>query len=287
MPPKKTKPKEDSQKTEAAPKPESRKSTGKTDIANGDVITLDFDAWIINPDGTDELFDTTSEEHAKAGEIFNEKAKYGPIVTIAGDERVLPGLDKSFLKAKIGEKSTVSIPPSDGAGDRQPNMVEIFSVRELQKQEIDPEPGMRVQIKNKVGTITNVTSGRVRVDFNDPLAGKTLKYDYSILKKAETPEEKALGIVEADYGDSKEFKAKVDGEVLEMVLSDRCKYDQLWFTLKYKVVSDLRQFLNVKTIRFIDEYVKKEEPKAEASTTEPAAEPEESEVLPEAEEKKE
>ena len=264
MPTKKTKKETDSKKNDkpasAAPKKEEKKSVAKGKIANGDIITMDFDAWVIDIDGTEELFDTTNEEHAKAGEIFNEKASYDPIVTIVGDNRVLPGLDKSFLKAQIGKKKVVEIPPEDGAGERQPNMVEIFSVRELQKQDINPEPGMRVQIKNKMGTITNMTSGRVRVDFNDPLAGKTLRYEYKITKKAETPEEKVLGLIEADYGKSDEFKVTVKGDELTLALADMCKYDQAWFTLKYKVVSDLRSYLNVKTINFVEEYVKKEEP---------------------------
>ena len=288
MPPKKTKKEsESSKKNETAPKPKA--SAAKSKISDGDIITMDFDAWVIDTDGTEEIFDTTSEEHAKAGDIFNEKATYAPIITIVGDGRVLPGLDKSLLKATIGKKSTLEIPPEDGAGERLPNMVEIFSVRELQKQDINPEPGMRVQIKNKMGTITNMTSGRVRIDFNDPLAGKTLKYQYKIIKKAETPEEKVLGIVEADYGKSEEFKATVKNDELTLVLADMCKYDQAWFTLKYKIVSDLRQYLDIKTINFVEEYVKKEEevveekeakaPKAKKSDK-PAKE-EEKELAPE------
>ena len=260
MPPKTTKKETDSKKSQDGEKKEKPKaSVAKGKVSDGDIITMDFDAWVIDIDGTEELFDTTKEEHAKAGDIFNEKATYAPIITIVGDGRVLPGLDKSLLKAEIGKKSTVEIPPEEGAGERLPNMVEIFSVRELQKQDINPEPGMRVQIKNKMGIITNMTSGRVRVDFNDPLAGKALKYEYNIIKKAETPEEKVLGIIEADYGKSEEFKAAMKGDELTLVLADMCKYDQAWFTLKYKVVSDLRQYLDIKTINFVEEYVKKEE----------------------------
>jgi FKBP-type peptidyl-prolyl cis-trans isomerase 2 len=283
MPPKKSKPKEESEKTEAVPKPESKKSAGKPAIIKGDIITLDFDAYILNTDGTEEIFDTTNEEHAKAGDIFNEKATYEPIVAIVGDGRVISGLDKSFLTAAIEEKTTVEIPSSEAAGERLPNMVEIFSIRELQKQDIDPEPGMRIQIKNRIGTVTNMTSGRVRVDFNDPLAGKTLKYNYTILKKAETPEERALAIIEADYGRSGEFKASIKGDVLELTLADMCKYNQTWFTVKYKIVSDLREFLGLTTIRFVEEYVKKEEPKEEEKTSELSKEheTEESEVIPE------
>ena len=263
-------------------------------ISEGDIITVEYDAWILNPDGTDEIFDTTNEEHAKAGEIFDEKTRYGPIITVAGNGRVLAGLDNSFLTAKVGEKTTVEIPPSEGAGERKPNMVEIHSIRELQKQKIDPEPGMRVQIKNKMGTIVTVTSGRVRIDFNDPLAGKTIKYDYTITKKAETPEEKVLGLVEADYGKSDDFEVAIEDDILEIYLPDLCKYDQAWFTLKYKVVSDLRELLGYKTVRFVEEYIKKEEestdlqeePAGEAEPTDEAVqEPEEDD--PPAEEKEE
>ncbi len=252
---------------------EVTKSSGP--VEKGDIITIEYDAWIRNPDGTEELFDTTDEEHAKAGEIYDEKAKYTPITTVAGDGRVLAGLDNSFLTAKVGEKSTVEIPPSDGAGERLPNMVEIHSIRELQKQKIEPEIGLRVQIKNKMGTIIAVTSGRVRIDFNDPLAGKTIKYEYKVLKKAETLEEKVLGLIEADYGKSEEFEAHIDGDALEMYLPDICKYDQVWFTLKYKVVSDLREQLDFKTIRFVEEYVKKEEDEADSGESEKDAAPEE------------
>ena len=270
MPPKKANSENNSEKKE---KPKASAAKGK--LSDGDIITMDFDAWVIDIDGTEELFDTTNEEHAKAGDIFNDKAKYGPIVTIIGDGRMIPGLDKSLQGAEIGKKTILEIPPEEGAGERLPNMVEIFSVRELQKQDINPEPGMRVQIKNKMGTITNMTSGRVRVDFNDPLAGKTLKYDYNIVKKAKTPEEKVLGIIEADYGKSDEFKAAIKGDELNLILADMCKYDQAWFTLKYKIVSDLRQYLDIKTINFIEEYVKKEEvaePEAEEkSDSEPKA----------------
>jgi FKBP-type peptidyl-prolyl cis-trans isomerase 2 len=278
MPPKKSKPKDENKEKESRQEAKaSAADAGAGSIANGDIITIEFDAWTINSDGTEELFDTTNEEHAKAGNIHSEKARYEPIVIVVGDGRVIPGLDRSFVGAEVGKKAIVKIPPSEGAGERLPNMVEIFSVRELQKQNIDPEPGMRIQIKDRVGTITSMTSGRVRVDFNDPLAGKTLKYDYTVIKKAETPEERVLGIIDADFGQASEFRAKVTGDELELVLADMCKYNQVWYAVKFKVVSDLRKFIGAKNIRFIEEYVKKEEPKPEEPTP---VEPEESEVIP-------
>ncbi|KYK29268.1 MAG: hypothetical protein AYK23_05250 [Candidatus Proteinoplasmatales archaeon SG8-5] len=270
--------------SEETPAEEKAEAPKGGPVVKGDIIQLEFDAWILSPDGSDELFDTTNEEHAKAGEIYDEKVKYAPLTTVVGEGRVLAGLDESFMKAKVGEKSTVEIPPEEGAGERKPNMIEIHSIRELQKQKIDPEVGMRVQIKDKMGTIIAVTSGRVRIDFNDPLAGKTIRYEYKVVRKAETPEEKVKGLIDADYGKSEDFEVHIDGHVLEIYLPDICKYDQAWFTLKYKLVSDLREVLGYRTVRFVEEYVKKEEETPDAADE--SAEPEEpvAEETPEPEE---
>jgi transcription elongation factor GreA-like protein len=67
---------------------------------------------------------------------------------------------------------------------------------------------------------------------------------------------------------------KVDGENYDITLPDVCKYDQKWILAKYKVVADLRDNFNAKTIRFIEEYLKKEEAKKDEAKPE-GREPEE------------
>jgi hypothetical protein len=141
-------------------------------------------------------------------------------------------------------------------------------------------------INNKAATIAAVFAGRVRVDFNNPLAGYDTRYDCKVTKKAMDREEKIRGIIDMDYGSSDEFSLTIDGDAVEILLPDVCKYDEKWFIAKYKVVSDLRGFADVKLIRFVEEYEKKEkeeeEPEeAEATETE---EPTEETVEPEPEE---
>ena len=65
--------KDDKAKAEAKPKAKPKKAEK---AAKGDIVTFDFDAWVINQDGTEELFETTSEELAKTEDIHDEKAKY-------------------------------------------------------------------------------------------------------------------------------------------------------------------------------------------------------------------
>lgn len=251
---------EDSKKPAKKSGSESKPKSAKAEkAAEGDIITLDMDAWIINQDGSEELFETTSEELAKEEDIFDENVKYRPLTTIVGAGRVITGLDKSFDGAEIGKKTTVEIPPEEGDGDWDPNLVEVHSVREFSKDETYPVPGMEVTFKKKTGRIITVMSGRVRIDFNLPLAGKTSKFEYTISTKAKTAEEKTMAIIAMDYGASEDFRVSKSGDMLEITLPEACKYDQNWFVFKYRVIGDLREHVGAKTIRFVEEYVKKEE----------------------------
>lgn len=241
-------------------------------IAKGDIVLMDFDGWIAD---TNELFDTTNAQTAKDNNVFNEKMQYKPMPVLVGGARIFPGLDEAIESAEIGKETEVVIPPEKAAGQRDPKLVEMISMREFLKQDIEPRVGMEVNIRNRHGTITAVTPGRVRVDFNRPLAGKELKYKFTIVSKLEGDEEKVKGVLEMDYGTSEGFGVTVEDKVISIVLPDVCKYDQNWMLAKYRVVADLREAMGATNVRFIEEYVKAE-PAAEPE--EPAAEPAPEEV---------
>ena len=111
--------------------------------------------------------------------------------------------------------------------------------------------------------ITMVSPRRVRVDYNNPLAGKTLKYKYRIDVKAVKPEEKVATILEIDFGRKEDFEITANEDSVDIKLPEVCKYDQFWLIAKFKIINDLREYAGFTTVRFIEEYVKKEEPKEE------------------------
>ncbi len=228
-------------------------------VKEGNLVFLDYEGWIRQPSGEEELFDTTSEELAKEKEIYDEKRTYGEVPTVAGRDRLMKGLDEAVIGTAVGEEKEVVIPPEKGMGERDPKLVELFPIREFHRQEIDPKPGMDVHIKNRHGTVTAVTAGRVRVDFNNPLAGRTLRYKFAVKRKVKGAKAKALAVIEMDYGSSDGFEVKVEKGKADVVLPEVCKYDEKWFVGKFKVVSDLRDFAGIKTVRFVEEYTKKEE----------------------------
>ena len=245
-------------------------------IEKGDIVWLEYDAWTVNPSGTLTLFDTTHDEVAKKEGKFDEKKVYIEQPAVVGRGRLFEGLESALIGAKVTETKEVLIPPEKAAGARDPRLVELKTEREFLRQEINPDVGMEVSIGGKHGIVTAVSAGRVRVDFNNPLAGKTLKYVVRVTRKAKTPEERVRAVIDMDYGLGEQFKIDLKDGAAEIQVPDVSRTDEKWFVTKFRVVADLREITALKIIRFLEEYEKKE-PKAEPAA---APKPEASEAKP-------
>ncbi len=228
-------------------------------MEKGDIIRWEFEAWIVE-EGNEVLFDTTNEDLAKEHGIHDPNMKYGPMVSVVGVGRLIKGIEDELLKAEVGKEYEVIIPPEKAYGERDPKLVKIHSYRELARQKIEPEVGKEVVLNNKRGRIVTVTPGRVVIDFNHPLAGKTLKYRFKVVEKVEGDVDKVCAILEMDYGkEVDKFGVELSGEDVIITLPDVCKYDSNWAVAKYAVVGDIRDYLGNKNVKFIEVYPKKEE----------------------------
>jgi FKBP-type peptidyl-prolyl cis-trans isomerase 2 len=229
-------------------------------LKKGDIIHLDFEAWLID---NNELFDTTKEKVAKDNDVYDEKVTYKPIPMIVGAKKVVTGLDDDLLKAKVGKEYTIEIDAKDGFGERDPKLIEMHSRREIlrlpefKKGDKEPYVGMQIVMNNKMGWISAITAGRIRLDFNNRYAGRRLKYKYKIMDHAQKPDEKVKAIVEMHYGKVEDFNIALKKNDVVIKLPDACKYDLGWFQTKYRVVSDLREYVTINNVQFIEEYVKK------------------------------
>jgi len=225
-------------------------------VSKGSLVRVDYEAW--TEEG--ELFDTTKRDVAKTNGKFDENVVYEPLPVLVGAGRVIPGFDEALMNAEVGKEVDVTIPSEKAFGPRDADKQDTIPLREFQKQEVIPYPGMRLQHQNKMATIVSVSAGRVRVDYNNPLAGKGLRYKFTIVEEVTEPADKVRRFIELAYGQGRagDFKVQVAGEVADITLPDSCKYDQRWFVAKYRLVSDLRTYANIRTTRFIEEYVTEE-----------------------------
>lgn len=245
------------------------KESSTVKVSKGDIVHVEYNAYLAEGGM---LFDTTNADKAKEAEIFNENLTYKPLPLLVGGGRVFPGLDEALAEAKVGELTTVEIPAEKAAGARDPKLVENIALREFFRQEIRPEIGMEVNMKNRVGTVVAVTNRMVRVDFNRRFAGAALKYEFTVLDKVEGDEAKVMAICEMDYGTAEGFRATVAEGKVVLYLPDVCKYDQKWLLTKYKIVADLREAFGAVNVELVEEYLKKDDKPAEEAPAAPADE---------------
>ncbi len=176
-------------------------------VQKGDVIRLHYTGRVKE---TGEVFDTTSEDIAKEAGIYKEGSIYGPVPIAVGAGHVLKGLDEQIEGLEVGGKYEIIVPPEKGFGKRDPRLIKTFTLGQFRREGLYPFPGMDVEIdthegRKLRGRVLSVSSGRVRVDFNHPLAGKHLLYEVEILEKVEDPIEKVKALIELRM-------PKVDGD---------------------------------------------------------------------------
>ena len=144
-------------------------------IKKNDFVEIEFTGKSNN-----EIFDTTHPEEAKSiGLDVNVK----PAIASVGNEMLLKGLDEALEGKEIGEKYSVHIFPEKGFGKRNASLIKTIPIRIFREKNMDPTPGMVFQLDQHLVRILSVSGGRVIADFNNPLAGKEIDYDFKIFEE--------------------------------------------------------------------------------------------------------
>jgi peptidylprolyl isomerase len=96
---------------------------------------------------------------------------------------------------EVGKPAISEISQEKAFGSRDPEKIKRVPLKQLLAKEITPTIGLRIEYNGKMATIRAVGAGRVLLDFNPPLAGKTLVYDATVRKKLETTEEQVASLI--------------------------------------------------------------------------------------------
>lgn len=155
-------------------------------VQKNDFIELDFTGKVKD---TEEIFDSTRIEDAKKMGL-KEPEKVKPVIIAVGHLMTLKGLDEDLLEKEIEKDYSVEIKPESGFGKRNPSLVRMIPLKAFAEQQVYPQKGMQFSLDGNIVRIVSVSGGRVLVDFNNPLAGKDLVYNYRINKKIEDISEK-------------------------------------------------------------------------------------------------
>lgn len=135
------------------------------------------------------VFDTTIAEVAQQYTIHSEKTKYGPAIVCVGEQQLLPGLDAQLADKELGKEYTITLAPENAFGKRDIKKVKIIPMSTFREHTMEPHPGLQVDVDGEMGIVSNVSGGRVIVNFNHPLAGKEVIYTFKIRRKVDDPVE--------------------------------------------------------------------------------------------------
>lgn len=223
-------------------------------LQKGDFILLNYTARVKE---TGEVFDTTIEEVAKKERLYREGEVYEPKLVVVGEGWVLKALDESLTEMEIGVTRTVEIPPEKAFGSRDPEKVKRVPLRQLVSRGIEPAVGMQIEYGGKIATIRAIGAGRVLLDFNPPLAGKTLLYEATVTKKLESPEEKIAALIHRRIPvvEAEKFKFTIENDTVTIMVPEDAYYVEGLQVAKRGIALDIQKFFKeIRTVKFVETF---------------------------------
>jgi peptidylprolyl isomerase len=245
-------------------------------LQKGDFILISYTAKVKE---TNEVFDTTVEETAKKERLKKEGENeiYEPKLVVVGEGWVLKALDDGLVGMEPNTPATVEIAPEKAFGPRDPEKIKQVHLKRIAEKGINPAIGMRIEYGGKNATIRSIGAGRALLDFNPPLAGKTLVYDVTVNKKLEMPEEKIGAVIHRRIPAVEEgkFKFAIAEKVLTIDMPEDTFYLEGIQIAKRGIVGDLQKFFQeLEEIKFVDTFKTPPKPAKPAETKPAEAQPE-------------
>lgn len=221
---------------------------------NGDFLLIEYIAKVKE---TGEIFDTTVEDIAKKEHLYKEGEIYEPKLMVIGERWVLEALDDSLPSLQLKKQKTIEIPPDKAFGPRNPEKLKRVSLRRLKDKGITPQIGMRVEYDKKLATVRTVGAGRVTLDFNPPLAGKTLVYDVTAKKKLRTRKEKLSALIHRRIPliEITRFKLEIEKNELAVRVPEEAFYLEGLQLAKRGIAADVQRFFpKITSIKFVETF---------------------------------
>ncbi|HII85582.1 TPA: peptidylprolyl isomerase [Candidatus Bathyarchaeota archaeon] len=222
-------------------------------LQKGDFILIDYNA---KTKETGETFDTTNEGTAKTAHLHKEGETYEPKLVVVGEGWMLKPIDEAFPTMEPNKSATVEIPSEKAFGPRDPEKIKRVSLKQLYAKGIErPAIGARIEYGGKMATIRSIGAGRVLLDFNAPLAGRTLIYEITIQKKLETNDDKMIALIHRriPIADQTKFRLAAEPNTLTIEMPEETFYLEGIQVAKRGVAMDIQKFFPETTaVKFVE-----------------------------------
>ena len=177
-----------------------------------DFVEIDFTGRIKNG----EVFDSTvMEELEKLHHNHSHPIEAKPFIFCIGQGMFLESIDDFLIGKETGKIYDLELTPEKAFGNRNPDLVQMIPMKIFQEQKINPMPGASLNFDGRMGKILTVSGGRVMVDFNHVLAGKTVDYKINVLRVLSDLNEKIKALNEFFFRRDFNFKVEEKKLVIE------------------------------------------------------------------------
>lgn len=222
-------------------------------FGEGDFIRIDYTARHAS-DNT--LVYTTIEKVAKDGNIYSKESKYVPQLVVIGKGTVVKGVDKELRSMNVNDSKKIEVEPADGFGERKEDLVSVMHLADFRKRDMDPQPGMQVDIDGVIATVKSVNSGRVVVDANHPLAGEKLLYEVKVVEKIDGENKKAEAL--AELYNLKPDSIEHSGKTLKVTFGESIEKNADYLLNKSAFVQAIFAYMpDVEKVNASEEYARK------------------------------
>lgn len=172
------------------------------------------------------------------------------------------GFDAALADAQIGVPESVEVEPKNAYGEANSANVRMLTMRKLGENAEKVSVGDEITVDGKRGVIKFIGSGRVRIDFNHKYAGKTIVYDFIVMKKLETPTEIIKTILDDAGLLENEESFNLQDNLLEVIVPSKLFRKDDIQTKKYFLQREIFQFVpELEGIEFIDLHYNPVKPK--------------------------
>ncbi|MEM2876308.1 MAG: FKBP-type peptidyl-prolyl cis-trans isomerase [Candidatus Bathyarchaeia archaeon] len=223
-------------------------------INDGDFILVEYTGKVKE---TGETFETTDEEEAKNEGLYRAGEVYEPRLIIVGQGLMLKEVEERLKSMDVGKTETIEVPPEKAFGLRDQSKIKTVPLRRFSSRKINPTPGMRVELDGKLATVRSVGAGRVQLDFNPPLAGKTLVYEITVKEKLMGELDKVLALTHRRFPtvDVNRFKIDLTENEVMITLPEEAFYLEGVQLMKRGVAMDILKFFpNISNVKFLESF---------------------------------
>ncbi|MBS3760203.1 MAG: peptidylprolyl isomerase [Halodesulfurarchaeum sp.] len=234
-------------------------------LQDGDFVKVAYTAHTVE---SGDLVDTTDESVAEEEGVDTDEQEFAPRTIVLGEGHLFPGVESDIVGSEVGAEGTVEIPAGEAFGEYDEEEVRTVSADKI--PEDDRYPGAHVDLDGQHGHVETIIGGRARVDFNHPLAGDDVEYEYEILDTIDDRVEKAKGLLETYFDvdldmhietDEVEEEVEVDGETeddesetevqavdtetLYIESAPELQFDQQWMMSKQQILGDIIEKIDI------------------------------------------